>query len=131
MLLNLPAAGMDAVARQGLRTLLRSARANCAMLLTTHFMDEADLLADEVAIVASGRLVAHGPSLSLKVDLSASSDLPCPALCAFWIHDRQAATRAQVADYHAKGFLVVERQGVCDLARVSASHERYSMSVRC
>lgn len=57
---------MDAVARQGLRTLLRSARRDCALLLTTHFMDEADLLADSVAIVAAGRLVCHGPSLSLK-----------------------------------------------------------------
>lgn len=58
---------MDAVARQELRVLLRRERGRCAMLLTTHFMDEADLLADSVAILAAGRLACHGPSLTLKV----------------------------------------------------------------
>lgn len=37
-----------------------------AMLLTTHFMDEADLLSDSIAIMAEGRLRACGTSLSLK-----------------------------------------------------------------
>ena len=36
------------------------------MLLTTHFMDEADLLSDTVAIMAEGRLRCWGTSLSLK-----------------------------------------------------------------
>ena len=59
-------AGLDAVARQGLRTLLRRAKQNTALLLTTHFMDEADVLSDEVVILAAGRLACHGPSLALK-----------------------------------------------------------------
>lgn len=61
-----PSAGMDAVARQGLRTLLRRERQSRSILLTTHFMDEADLLADSIAILAAGQLACHGPSLSLK-----------------------------------------------------------------
>ena len=36
------------------------------MLLTTHFMDEADLLSDSIAIMAEGRLQAWGTSLALK-----------------------------------------------------------------
>lgn len=36
------------------------------MLLTTHFMDEADLLSDSIAIMAEGRLRCWGTSLSLK-----------------------------------------------------------------
>lgn len=37
-----------------------------AMLLTTHFMDEADLLSDSIAIMAGGWLKCWGTPLSLK-----------------------------------------------------------------
>ena len=37
-----------------------------AMLLTTHFMDEADLLSDSIAIMAEGRLRCWGTPLILK-----------------------------------------------------------------
>jgi ABC-type multidrug transport system ATPase subunit len=57
---------MDACARQNMRSLLRRAKENTALLLTTHFMDEADVLSDEVVILAAGRLACHGPSLALK-----------------------------------------------------------------
>lgn len=36
------------------------------MLLTTHFMDEADLLGDRIAIMAGGRLQCCGSSFFLK-----------------------------------------------------------------
>mmetsp|Transcript_7891 Transcript_7891/g.23248 ORF Transcript_7891/g.23248 Transcript_7891/m.23248 type:complete len:2373 (+) Transcript_7891:472-7590(+) len=58
--------GMDAVARQQLQDLLRGAAEWCALLYSTHFMDEADALADDIAVLASGRLVCHGSSLTLK-----------------------------------------------------------------
>ena len=76
----------DAVAGQGLRTLLRRAKQNTALLLTTHFMDEADVLSDEVVILAAGRLACHGPSLALKAiqccagQLEASSDRMCSVI---------------------------------------------------
>ena len=36
------------------------------ILLTTHYMDEADFLGDRIAIMASGKLVCSGSSLFLK-----------------------------------------------------------------
>jgi ABC-2 type transport system ATP-binding protein len=35
------------------------------VILTTHYMDEAEALADQVSIIASGKIVAHGPPSSL------------------------------------------------------------------
>lgn len=35
-------------------------------MLTTHSMEEADLLADHIAIMASGHIVAEGTSMDLK-----------------------------------------------------------------
>ena len=45
---------------------IRRSRAGRAIVLTTHSMEEADLLADRIAIMAAGRLVAQGTPLDLK-----------------------------------------------------------------
>lgn len=46
--------------------MIRQNRAGRAIVLTTHSMEEADLLADSIAIMAAGRLVAAGTPLDLK-----------------------------------------------------------------
>ena len=61
-----PTSGLDPVARRGVWGLLRSARRGRAILLTTHYLDEADLLADRVAVPADGRVAASGSPLFLK-----------------------------------------------------------------
>lgn len=65
-----PTSGVDPASRRALWTLLSLFKQGRAMLLTTHFMDEADLLSDSVAIMAEGRLRCWGPSLSLKQQYS-------------------------------------------------------------
>lgn len=45
---------------------IRRNRAGRAIVLTTHSMEEADLLADRIAIMAAGHLVAEGTPLDLK-----------------------------------------------------------------
>jgi len=57
---------MDPVSRRSLWDLLRRQR-QAAVLLTTHFMDEADLLSDDVYILDAGAVACHGSSLQLKV----------------------------------------------------------------
>ena len=61
-----PSSGMDPEARQQMWTLLQSHRAGRTMLLTTHFMDEADHLGDRIAIMAEGVVKCCGSSLFLK-----------------------------------------------------------------
>ncbi|MCB5166831.1 ABC transporter ATP-binding protein [Streptomyces bambusae] len=59
--LDEPTAGLDPQARRATWELVRELRADgVAVVLTTHHMDEAEQLADEVAIVDAGRVVAHG-----------------------------------------------------------------------
>ena len=64
--LDEPTAGMDPQARRGTWDLIRQLRADgVSVVLTTHFLDEAEQLADQIAVMASGRLVAVGTPAEL------------------------------------------------------------------
>lgn len=54
VLLDEPTSGMDLSARRGLWTMLRKYRRNRIIILTTHYMDEADVLGDRIGIMANG-----------------------------------------------------------------------------
>jgi ATP-binding cassette subfamily A (ABC1) protein 3 len=64
--LDEPTAGLDPVSRRQLWELVQKNRAGRAILLTTHFMDEADVLGDRIAVVKEGRLRALGTARFLK-----------------------------------------------------------------
>ncbi|KAG5487934.1 hypothetical protein LSCM1_08249 [Leishmania martiniquensis] len=66
VLLDEPTAGMDVAARRHTWGLLLRMSRSHSVLLTTHFMDEADLLGDRVAIMSRGHLKCAGSSLFLK-----------------------------------------------------------------
>ncbi|BDM68090.1 ABC transporter ATP-binding protein [Streptomyces nigrescens] len=59
--LDEPTAGLDPQARHATWDLVRELRADgVSCVLTTHFMDEAEQLADDVAIIDGGRVIAQG-----------------------------------------------------------------------
>ncbi|XP_014681850.1 PREDICTED: ATP-binding cassette sub-family A member 8-A-like [Priapulus caudatus] len=64
--LDEPTASMDPYSRRQVWSLLRRLRPGRIILLTTHMMDEADILADRKAIMSSGRLRCVGSSFFLK-----------------------------------------------------------------
>jgi ATP-binding cassette, subfamily A (ABC1), member 3 len=66
VLLDEPTAGMDLGARRGLWDMLKSYKTDRIIILTTHYMDEADVLGDRIAIMAQGELKCLGSSLFLK-----------------------------------------------------------------
>lgn len=66
VILDEPTSGMDPEARRETWDILLNERSGRTMILSTHFMDEADLLGDRIAIMANGRLQCCGTSMFLK-----------------------------------------------------------------
>jgi ATP-binding cassette, subfamily A (ABC1), member 3 len=72
-----PTSGMDPAARRALWDLLLHEKKGRTILLSTHFMDEADILGDRIAIMASGELKAVGTPFFLKKKLGVGYRLVC------------------------------------------------------
>ncbi|KAF1784142.1 P-loop containing nucleoside triphosphate hydrolase [Phytophthora cactorum] len=64
--LDEPTSGMDPYSRRSTWEILMNNRQNRVIVLTTHFMDEADILGDRIAIMAEGELRCCGSALYLK-----------------------------------------------------------------
>jgi ATP-binding cassette subfamily A (ABC1) protein 3 len=58
--------GLDPISRRRIWEILLAERARRTIILTTHYLDEADFLADNIAIMFKGCLRASGTSASLK-----------------------------------------------------------------
>jgi ABC-2 type transport system ATP-binding protein len=74
--LDEPTTGLDPVSRTGAWTMLEKIKSerDLTVLLTTHYMDEADKLCDRIAIVDHGRLVALDTPARLKASIPGASD---------------------------------------------------------
>ncbi|XP_075213435.1 phospholipid-transporting ATPase ABCA1-like isoform X2 [Lycorma delicatula] len=66
VILDEPTSGVDPYSRRSIWELLMKYKKGRTVVLTTHYMDEADLLGDRIAIVANGQLQCCGSSLFLK-----------------------------------------------------------------
>ena len=66
LLLDEPSSGMDPTARRETWDIIEKAKANKIVILTTHYMDEAEMLADRVAIISKGSLQVCGTAMFLK-----------------------------------------------------------------
>lgn len=68
MLLDEPTTGLDPRSKRDVQRFIREVRAehDATILLTTHDMEEAELLCDRISFIAGGQIVAEGTSPELK-----------------------------------------------------------------
>jgi ABC-2 type transport system ATP-binding protein len=93
LFLDEPTTGLDPQNRANLWDRIRQLRElGTSVLLTTHYLDEADALCDRLAIVDHGRVVAEGTPGELRpastvrccACTSTTASGPCPRCCAPW-----------------------------------------------
>ena len=66
LFLDEPTLGLDVIARHELWDMIGSLKGHVTIILTTHYMEEAEALSDRIGIMKSGRLLATGTAEELK-----------------------------------------------------------------
>ena len=66
LFLDEPTLGLDVLARHDLWEVIRSLKGRITIILTTHYMEEAESLSDRIGIMREGRLLAVGTAEELK-----------------------------------------------------------------
>ena len=69
LFLDEPTLGLDPQARRAVWEYIAELKGKKTILLTTHYMEEADFLSDRIGIIDEGRVVALGTSQELKTNL--------------------------------------------------------------
>ncbi len=102
--LDEPSTGLDPQSRANLWTHIKSMRdaTQTTILLTTHYLDEADALCDRILIIDHGKIVASGTPAELKRRISGD-------LVTFEVDDLSRATATLTARDEARDVTTLER----------------------
>lgn len=73
LILDEPTLGLDVLARRELWSLIESLHGKTTLLLTTHYLEEAERLADRIAVMKSGALMAVGTAADLTARTNAAT----------------------------------------------------------
>ena len=73
LFLDEPTLGLDVLARHELWDVIRAMKGRITIILTTHYMEEAEELSDRIGIMKSGRLLAVGTAEELKAKAGTQS----------------------------------------------------------
>ncbi len=74
LFLDEPTTGLDPVARQGVWRMIRAlVQSGVTILLTTQYLEEADELAERIAVIDHGKKIAEGTSRELKAAVGSGS----------------------------------------------------------
>lgn len=73
LFLDEPTLGLDVIARRELWTAVKKLKGSITIILTTHYMDEAEVLSDRIGIMAKGRLKAVGTVAELMAKTNTES----------------------------------------------------------
>ncbi len=123
LFLDEPSAGLDPTARRNLWDVLASVRADdTTVVLTTHYMEEAEVLCDRVAVMEGGRILAEDTPAELVRQLDAPTRLLLPP-SALTVERASAIHGVDRADQDAGALTLVTRRPaevLAELARMEA-----------
>ena len=113
--LDEPTTGLDPVSRVAVWEMLRQLKEtrDLTVLITTHYMDEADKLCDRIAIIDHGKLVALDSPMKLKASISGSNilEVSFPTTPAGWEDQMKALPEVEAVSGHDNVFRVATRNG--------------------
>ncbi len=102
LFLDEPTLGLDPQARRTIWEYIAGLKGKKTILLTTHYMEEADFLSDRIAIIDEGKVVALGTSQELKTNLFEMRNM---------VVSTDNLTAEVIADLHSKYSRVAMTRG--------------------
>jgi ABC-2 type transport system ATP-binding protein len=118
LFLDEPTIGIDPVGARELRTTIGSLLAvGKTVLLTTHYMFEADELCDRIAVIAAGQIIAAGTPRELKAQVPGSRVLEVEV---FGVDDETVAVVRRIDGVRS---VVVEERGHAQVLLVSVASD--------
>jgi ABC-2 type transport system ATP-binding protein len=121
LVLDEPTVAMDVESRRAFWASVRAdAAAGRTVIFATHYLEEADDVADRIVLLAGGRVVADGPSSAIKATVStrvikATLDAPderilltLPGVAEVTVHGRQVVLRCNDADATVRALLAAQ-----------------------
>lgn len=73
LFLDEPTLGLDVLARRELWKLIQTLKGKMTIILTTHYMEEAQALSDRIGIMHAGRIIASGTPEQLMISTNTTS----------------------------------------------------------
>ncbi|XP_071041815.1 phospholipid-transporting ATPase ABCA1 isoform X1 [Parasteatoda tepidariorum] len=125
VILDEPTAGVDPYARRSIWELLLKYKSGRTVILTTHHMDEADLLGDRIAVINNGKLRCCGSSLFLKTRFGNGYYLTLVKSCDYNLSQRNSrGSSSTVKDNSTtKSTSEMTDEGVADMSTVDSKSD--------
>jgi ABC-2 type transport system ATP-binding protein len=116
--LDEPTTGLDPQARRNFWTLVQRIQANgTTIILTTHYMDEAHILCDEIAIMDAGKIITSGPPDQLLRNRYDGLVIELPM-------------EDVTGDLHGIDHVVYENQGIVEIMSTDVSTSLEALATR-
>jgi ABC-2 type transport system ATP-binding protein len=132
--LDEPTTGLDPVSRVAVWDMLRrlKARNNLTVLLTTHYMDEADRLCDRVAIVDHGKLVALDSPMKLKASVPGKNvlEVSFSATPPDWLERMKKLPQVESVSGQAPVFRIASHHGPSTTLALMEAAEQAGITVQ-
>jgi ABC-2 type transport system ATP-binding protein len=132
--LDEPTTGLDPVSRVAVWEMIRKIKEQrgLTVLLTTHYMDEADRLCDRIAIVDHGELVALDSPLKLKASIPSQNaiEVSFPTVPAGWSDRLKALPHVQSVTNEDHIFRIATSDGPATTTALVAATEAAGLAVQ-
>ena len=132
--LDEPTTGLDPVSRVGVWEMIKKIKAerDLTVLLTTHYMDEADRLCDRIAIVDHGKLVALDSPMKLKASIPSQNaiEVSFSTVPAGWSDRLKALPHAETVTNEDHIFRIATSDGPATTMALVAATESVGLTVQ-